>query len=300
VECLDTLQCSDPAKPACVGYACSPCGGDPAQCSPIFCDVPSGRCVACRDDNDCTGTGLPHCVNHQCVLCASDDQCRNANPSKPYCVQNTCVQCRTGADCTDPASPACKSGTCDKCTADPDCPASRVCKVSTGACVECTSDSQCGAFGYCDTGPGDCLCKTCDHAADCAAGRCEAVLGGNVCTQTCTRTITCPAGFGCTNQDGGYCRPANGISCKALSDLRRNATCSDDTQCGLYNPDGGPSDDHARNFVNCPADPNSVVCATNVSPKVCTYRCGSAQDCPAGFTCPDLSICFTIRWCVPN
>jgi hypothetical protein len=84
--CQDDTTPGCPAATSCQGGVCSTCGDDGASaCVGLagtpFCLEPSGRCVGCRTDADCSGA-QPRCdaVSHTCVQCASGGDCPGATP----------------------------------------------------------------------------------------------------------------------------------------------------------------------------------------------------------------------------
>jgi hypothetical protein len=117
-----------PAPPACTKNA--DCTTAPAT----LCDVPSGRCVECKQKSDCTGGNvcnvpLGECTSPcgdgggcsggsicntakgLCVECLSKAQCTTADESLCNQATGECVQCITSADCKTAALPECDPAT---------------------------------------------------------------------------------------------------------------------------------------------------------------------------------------------
>jgi hypothetical protein len=96
-----------------------------------YCDLASGQCVACVEDEQCAEAGLPRCDKalHQCVECGVDGDCSHVRPGTvcdsvtlrcvtscadggpcplelPRCDPSTlqCVSCLTSSDCSDEKS----------------------------------------------------------------------------------------------------------------------------------------------------------------------------------------------------
>jgi hypothetical protein len=92
-ECVQSTDCTDLAKPICVGGACGACTGD-AQCAARDVTTPacaSGRCVECTAAGHCTTTGRPLCTAaHTCVPCAADAECDAAGYAPGLCVAGDC------------------------------------------------------------------------------------------------------------------------------------------------------------------------------------------------------------------
>jgi hypothetical protein len=131
-------------------------------CNPtLHCDVPSGECVECTVDAQCSASE-PRCdvALHACVECGVASDC----PEGDLCEEKQCVvPCPDGSSC--PASaPVCDAtrGFCILCRTGADCektPATAVCSTN-GRCVACTVDLQCPLTApYCDSdGDGCVLC----------------------------------------------------------------------------------------------------------------------------------------------
>jgi hypothetical protein len=59
-------------------------------------------------------------------------------------------------------------------------------------------------------------------------------------------------------------------------------------------------DDHSRVPVTtCPQNEGTVFCRQGADPKICTFRCDEAHDCPRGYACRFSGFCLS-SWCVPE
>lgn len=149
----------------------------------LHCDRPSGQCVACVSDQDCTGVGRPRCdfALHRCVQCGVAQDCGSGNicePTTRRCLKTclstaecpddqtcdvaggTCAECATSGDCTDRDRPSCdpKLGHCVACVDDDGCSdPTRHCDRTTGQCVGCTSSGDCGSSQLCDPASSTCV-----------------------------------------------------------------------------------------------------------------------------------------------
>jgi hypothetical protein len=147
----------------------------------LHCDSVSGRCVACRDDGDCSDPSAPRCdlALHRCVGCGSDVDC---GPQE-ICIPMT----RT---CTT----RCQEGPSEK-----SCPASApTCDEVARICVQCKSDEDCRAISddgpYCERSSGRCVYCLDDRQCPATRPRCDRVQLR--CAQCSTRD-DCPAGESC-------------------------------------------------------------------------------------------------------
>ena len=136
--------------PNCADEPClEPCGGRLPHCH-------EGRCVQCRDDSHCSGTGETcdpetlRCVGGPC----SD------SPMTPYeHSDGHCVQCLEDAHCGR-GSFFCEDyacGTYEEC--GPCAPPFPGCAPVNGAptCVPCTEDAHCAEGGTCDLDTFECV-----------------------------------------------------------------------------------------------------------------------------------------------
>lgn len=226
IECSSDTQCGSP-KPICVLGRCEECGtsadcGAAARCYPKdfkcdaacasdgecpgdspHCDVPSGVCVGCLANADCTEPSKPICSaeHQQCAECGNNDDCSAAKPvcddgdgkCKECLVDSHCPSglscgadakchfaCNSNADCNDGEKVLCDlaSQSCVECLDGGDCPA--LLPVCNGkSCVGCVSDTDC-ADPLTPICKGD-SCVECDKDQDCVdptKPKCDK----NVCT----------------------------------------------------------------------------------------------------------------------
>lgn len=209
-----------------------------------------------------------------------------------------------GSDCLAGGPAACASSIClqldsgtaycsQACQGKTDCPEGFLC-VSAGAqgllCQSrgaggvCAEDADCPAGLKCDAGPARCYvpvtrsaCGTCTSDKQCGAGgTCHAEGSGDTyCAPACGAGDTCPAGYLCAAAaDAGgakRCLPSNSAgqagSCRGGRALC--APCTGDLECGK------PGDVCVRNLIS--------------DESFCGTRCTANADCPAHFSCTDLS-----------
>jgi Cys-rich repeat protein len=153
-----------------LGTAVLPCTSD-ATCGGLRCDVPSGECVACLADAECSGS-TPRCEpkSHLCVPCLAGNDC----PARQGCdtVTHRCLDiCVDGDDVCPGVGFICdrSRSLCIECKTSANCAGSttgRVCDVPIGRCVECTGNAQ---------------CPTSKPACDRRSGRCVACLASSAC-----------------------------------------------------------------------------------------------------------------------
>jgi len=94
-----------------------------------LCDRATGRCVECRDSDDCDGRRRDLCESTRgvCVECADHSHCE---VGLRICRDDECIECMTDDDCT--------SGN------------ERRCEVDRNRCRECVEDWHCGDGAHCD------------------------------------------------------------------------------------------------------------------------------------------------------
>lgn len=296
--CTGDAQCMPP-QTVCQGMQCvSGCGvpGSPITCGPgSFCNTGTGRCeagqVTCANDGECSPPAticesmqcIPGCTQIGGLVCTGGNVCNastgRCEPPGGCTTDNECGapaqicennQCVSG--CGQPGAPSCPTGTvCDgnsgrcvmvqgPCQGDVDCnPPMSVCEGQQciGGCgqvggIVCSGNTICNqTTGRCD--PGAPVC-TSDAQCNPPTTICNTVTGA--CDPSCV-TTGCPAPQIC-NQSTGRC--GGGTGTQPL-----NATCTANTDC------------------------QSGVCFDLESPvgRRCIAACGSAADCPSGFTCYD-------------
>ncbi len=184
--CGSDADCSG-ATPACeISGACGQCSSTNSTACAIstdagtdggakrICDYPSGTCVACEFNSDCSGM-TPRCdtTYHTCQPCQSNADCVG-NLNGPACALygmklGSCVICAQDSDCTNPAASKCDttSNQCVNCLKNADCPAATPECSTADICVGCLSDTDCHSVTkpVCDTS--DSQCKPCanDYSA---------------------------------------------------------------------------------------------------------------------------------------
>jgi hypothetical protein len=176
--CDQQLRFDEPSAASSAQTSASCERDEDCNLSTLHCDVVSGACVACRDDNDCTDHALPRCdaALHRCVNCGSDSDCDPSQTCLPR--TRTCVvRCAEGAmEKTCPAdAPTCDevARICVQCKTDPDCLTitddGPYCEAASGRCVHCTDDRQCPAtHPRCDDVQH--RCGECSTGSDCPPG----------------------------------------------------------------------------------------------------------------------------------
>ncbi len=157
---------------------CALCGGGTPLCL-------DNACVACREDDVCTGNDRCEPVGDTCVACLGDggDTCPTATPACDTAFH--CVECAASADCAEPAASACNVAThlCEGCARAGDCShlaATPACDVASGTCVECASTADCGGAEGCDPSTHACVvftpmsveaCEPCVRDLECSSGK---------------------------------------------------------------------------------------------------------------------------------
>lgn len=236
----------------------------------------------------------------------------------PYCDSTTatCVACTGAEHCASP-TPMCdpSTHTCVGCSSNDQCPeaAAPVCNTGTGACGGCTGDGECARFAatpVCDEASGKCVACTADtEAARCSGKACHPTRfecltyprGTRDACQACTGDVECRTGLACVatwfldQPVGSFClydQSAGGCANSTIERFPYNrpavATSVDGasaTYCFLPTSTTCP----ARNEFAVPCSPvgpdtcgvdgiDDAVCDPVAGQ--CTYRCGSAPDCP--------------------
>lgn len=156
-------------QPADAGAATAQPCRDSSECHGLRCNRGTGLCVACTDDDDCSGA-RPRCDGdlQVCVECRADDDC--ASGRRCETTTHRCIETCTST-CPKPGY-TCEAGLCIECTNDANCAASAsgpVCDTAIGRCVECTSNAHCkGGAAVCDRRSGD--CAVCVSSSSCSGG----------------------------------------------------------------------------------------------------------------------------------
>lgn len=229
-KCLAGVFCGD-AKPACT---------TDAECSATtpVCDIPKGKCVACKADFGTSASGAFVCPASSAPACLPTGECGECTTkNSSLCARST-------------ETPACNvsKNKCG-CTADPECGAGRVCDTSggpAGTCIDgcrvvagkdsCATGLKCndttgdigtcenpkcsvGTAGTCQTG------LTCDTTR----GKCVGCItdancaGGKVCEATTSSCVDC------TQTNTGACSASGtGASCLAVG----KCGCLVNADCG--------------------------------------------------------------------
>lgn len=126
-ECAGPANCKDPSKPLCKAgaFRCVACEQDSDCKEPGAprCDKASNTCTVCVEDADCKDEEALRCVAGACVACRDEDDCSGGLPA---CEAGACVACTSDVYCTNPSAPACnvakktcvKQGNCCEATAE--------------------------------------------------------------------------------------------------------------------------------------------------------------------------------------
>lgn len=225
------------------GTVTNRCTADADCAAGTVCFAPTGICVECISDVQCTGaTPVCNTSSNECVECNIDGECGN----NEVCTDHVCVStgCTVNADCTNPSLPFCEpiSGTCIECNNNIDCGPGQNC--ISGECVStaCTVNGDCTdpAAPLCDTGSG--VCVECLGTGDCNVGD---VCDNNVCVGgTCTDNVDCtnPAKPICDNNQCHECvtaldctgNPIYNGNGQTLCDANQECVeCINDNDCGI-------------------------------------------------------------------
>jgi hypothetical protein len=229
VPCANGLGCVDAedcVSSVCDGNICQPCTtGD--DCPPgDYCNQ-AGVCLLLREegypcglDAECTSGFCPP-EDGICCATACSDTCQSCQASKTGGTDGTCALIADGDDpdgeCgTQPAASCEANGT--GCRGDaPAChlyPQGFVCQEAT-----CTGGQQ-TSVGICD---GEGLCEA-NVTMSCHPYACN----GNVCFTSCTTSIQCAPGYGCSAFDD--CRLGPGAIC-GTNDQCASGSCRGQRCC---------------------------------------------------------------------
>jgi hypothetical protein len=149
---------------------------DDCEIPTLHCEVQSGQCLECLNDEDCGALDLTRCdtATHRCVECGLDQDCATdfvCEPRSHRCVHS----CDEDNECDDPAF-SCNSvqRRCEECKNDDECetsPRGSRCPAGGSRCVECTDMTQCPTERpYCDPIAGTCV--ACRDSRDCVDSVC--------------------------------------------------------------------------------------------------------------------------------
>lgn len=186
-------------------------GGTDADAADVVDTAPPGD-GACATNLDCAGRlDAPFCdvTSGRCVACLTSDRCKKGE----WCNAGECVKgCRDDSDCigAKPGDPV-GSGDAGKADADAAAATKMTCNATLHLCVGCTADADCNPGYLCSiSGSGG------DAGADATSTDATADAGnGGVCVPGCNPEHACPTGLDCC---GGAC-----ISTKA--DLNNCGAC---------------------------------------------------------------------------
>lgn len=183
-------------KPSGASYACSACtAASDCRAPAANCAVDgplAGQCVACRNNTDCSQTGLtPVCgATGTCRARVASD-CTGATPRFDP-VSMTCVECLTASETTDCMGNLkgafCNAAMqCSQCRIDDHCPAPgpRVCNLATNTCTAgCNTSAQCAPPAPLCLGG---ACVGCATQADCTTA------AAPVCAPATNTCVACNA-----------------------------------------------------------------------------------------------------------
>lgn len=285
------------------------------ECVP--CELGSNRgcggsrpyCVAIGD-----GSGEESSVSKQvvCVECLENEDCGDDTAG---CIGNRCVACSRDEDCTSPLAPRCneETGRCDRCTGVGQCAhvtGATACDVERGRCVECTREESdaCGAH-VCAIIPGK------EGYLECSAHERETTeqCGECVSDEQCAPLHKCVAevnpifpneltgkyhcmrleeslGAGKTCADN---RPfVHSLSAVSVDGVEASYCTIRQSSCTAFNLFGATPHIAPEGAYNAgePVCLDSDSCGLpgiwdGICSGSCTYRCGSADECPVGMGC---------------
>lgn len=290
-----------------------PCSGACGGALPL-CKPSTSTCVACMRDTDCRGEASAcNPTDNTCVECTTDDHCTREGAPSCNPATNRCVGCLDAAQCTRAEASQCVDGACVPCGQNADCahiPGKNVC--DRGQCVECTgtdyetcgTDGATGARRVCDSRARECS----DSATVASADSCQPCVSDAQCQvgQLCLMQQ-----FGTPPQDVGYfCFWKQGAPApNAPADCATEGRPYVRTLAGVTSIDGETADvcglrastciarrefstKNCANDAGAPDDsrcgvdaPEDAVCTAFGAGNLCTMRCRSDLDCPAGGGC---------------
>lgn len=266
-------------------------------------DVPTSNCTT-----ECTGE-TPICNEDEdednaiCVQCLLPVDCDGVE-GRPMCDMNRCVECTSSTQCDTAEASLCgDDGLCGECAVNADCDGVmdgdgnplNVCDTSGDAnvcvgCTEATAEEDCDTFS-CNPATQLCTETVRGDVPDCGGcvGDAECnVDGGFRCV---------PMEFAGEARDGGYClklqsegcespyRPST-ITAESLSGEAETVYCAVDqaqTTCEAIRALRVGSECPTMAATECAAQ--GARCEDVGGTLTCTYSCGSAIQCPSGFTC---------------
>lgn len=281
-----------------------PCRFD-GDCTPAApeCDLPTGRCFACRSDQDCAANSVNrfcHSTSGTCVSCRTDADCKGETP---FCdaAQGRCFECKTSAGCVaSPDGTVCSQGDC-VCASDADCgstyPWGATCltSLSTKRCG-CKAEADCVGDPHgptCYTPFQRCSCRTSADCSTSAYSICALPYEDAAyahCQAPCVSDGECrDRTFGGTSAGFEKCTGGKCVVCSTDTDcaarvreklcdaaLGRCVVCRADGDCGGTTPlcDAGRGECiECRGAADCTASLNGPFCVDG------GCRCVSDGDC---------------------
>lgn len=261
-------------------YQCQACTSTSCGTG-LRCDSTSGKCVQCRNDNDCDGnSATPYCDTAMGV-------CRGCNTvtgigGNAWCSLNTLLSlnqrpvCHTSGRCV-----RCDANNVGICTT----PTAR-CEVVAAApqnnnCVECRQGvaADCPAGAMCGTNG---RCRGCAAATE--AQDCPANSASPVCDVASQRCVACLGTRGCTGQgmNGSCLAGATSAGNRCVDCINPGMT----SECSGNNP---VCDTGSHNCVSCIGElgcNGNRVCLAGASPaQNRCVECINASDCKGGNAC---------------
>lgn len=239
------------------------------------CKKDTGRCVACREDQDCSGT-TPFCYAPSgiCVECRDNTHCAQNTNFKFTCDYGEgCVECLTNEDC----GPASLGKTCDNkmcmCFGASDCSTNGLgnkCDNNFALCrcydnQDCSPDKKCiGSLKVGDT-PID-VCRTpCQDDAECRSKN-EVTVA---CDQSTGKCLECINNNHCQGRlFGTKCQSGNECGCESDQDC--NGVYTVGSKCDMTQAICG-----CTSNADCIGNSHGPYCLTRL--KICV--CKSDADC---------------------
>ncbi len=323
VVCLEDEDCDSDEGEVCdpAARACKPasrcesdddCAHDPTAPK---CDIFTGECVGCFDDEDCIEGTTRACdpETNTCyggIPCSSPWDCVDSTLSRCDTRIGYCVVCMDSSDCDAPGA------ICDRetrsclpprpCRSDTDCSEGiKRCDLASGFCVECLSSDDCDhaaevcVAGSCNAGPPEDgrPGSPCRQASDCSL---PSSTGGHAlclgqwdidwrwhqgyCTSLCEEEADCP--------EGSVCLAAECLDlCVSRTDCRAGYDCRSMTDGSRHADVCVPQcDPETAATIPCNEDDDCTlgVCDSSAGHCVCTSiggACDGLGFCEPGATC---------------
>jgi len=238
---------------------CGDCSGP----TPI-CDQTSGKCVACIDNSSCTELDKSVCdlSSHTCTACTDNSGCSHL-AGRGVCNGGSCVECTSETE-----ESACNGHTCDSSTNT----CTSVLRYSIDVCRPCGGDSECkgnqSATHYCVP-----MVFSPAGVSQPVGSYCLASVPNTGCTKPYGSGITRTTVSGKTGLS--FCGPVEtATTCPAVLALTApdpaKPNCTAASECGLPDINDGLCEQTVTSGVS----------------KICTYTCGSTDECPGSKPCP--------------